>query len=101
MPSWLALLLAAILSLVPPLAVAAPAPDESMMMDASCMMPGEDDVGLSMVCATVGGCVVLPTVRALSQPIKWRRAVEAPPAAAIRAGWNQAPEPPPPRPCVA
>lgn len=96
-PAWLALLLAALLSLAPAVAVAAPVPEGSMAMDASCPMPGDDHAGLSMICAVAGGCVILPAVGPLPRPVVARPVVGAPPAVAMSVGWNQAPEPPPPR----
>lgn len=96
----LALLLAVMLSLTP--AIAAPALDMARSAGPSCPMPGEDQSGPAMagpalVCAVAGGCVILPVSGPLPRPVVERPDLGAPPAAAIRVGWNQAPEPPPPR----
>lgn len=101
MPSWLVLLLAALLSLTPVVALAAPVPETPAMMDASCMMSGDHHACLTMGCVSAGGCFVLPMVGAVSGPVVPRRVVFAPPVVALRVGWNHAPEPPPPRPGVA
>lgn len=96
-PVWLALLLAAMLSLAPAIAVAAPASDMSRSAGPSCPMSGEEQSGPAMICAVAGGCVILPVSGPLVRPVVRRPELGAPPAVAIAVGWNQAPEPPPPR----
>lgn len=95
-PAWIALLLAAILLLAPAVAVAAPSPHESGL-DGPCSMPGDNPAGLTMICAMAGGCVILPVVGPLPDPVGPESAVKTAALAAREVGWNQPPEPPPPR----
>lgn len=100
-PAWLALLLTAMLFLAPAVAVAAPGPDAlrsaGRSAGPSCPMPRDDQSGPAMVCALAGGCVILPVSGPLPRLVVGRSDLGVPPVAAIGAGWNQAPEPPPPR----